>query len=117
LRGIEVSRYILVTDIVVTREYCSSNPITPSLIHPLPSAFQPEERAQYEIAMSQAYAARVAKRSRKEPRMRTIVEDDDEPKGKIFLRLDVLCVSLSLSCFVLLSCFYSALSVVPVFSV
>ena len=42
-----------------------------------------EDRAMKEIGIAQAYAARVAKRGRKETRIRTVVEDDDDdrPKG------------------------------------
>lgn len=42
---------------------------------------QAADRANYEIMKSQAYAARVAKRSNKQTRIRTIIED--EPQGMV----------------------------------
>ncbi|XP_067937758.1 probable ATP-dependent RNA helicase DDX27 [Watersipora subatra] len=39
-----------------------------------------EDRANYEIMKSQAYAARVAKRSNRQPRIRTVVEDEPQAK-------------------------------------
>ena len=44
---------------------------------------QTEDRVNYEIMKSQAYAARVAKRINKQPRMRVLT--DDEPAGKYTL--------------------------------
>ena len=44
--------------------------------------FQAEDRANYEIMKSQAYAARIAKRIRKQPKIRAFT--DDEPTGNYF---------------------------------
>ena len=56
--------------------------------------FQAEERSQREVAFSMAYASRIAKRSRKEQRIRAIDEDDDDtPKGELLFKSSIISCS------------------------